>query len=357
MIKLLVFAPNFNGGGAERVLINYLCDLDKSKYSITLVLVEKKGVLLTLVPEHVNLISLGKRKTIYCIPALRKLINSLNVDIVYSTLIRTHIVLNLAILGIENKPKLILRSPNSPKLLRENKQLGFFQSKLLNFAYKKADTVIAQTPEMKDELNKYNFVELEKVKVFINPLNTNFIDKQSNVEYPPFSREKINVVASGRLIEQKGFDVLIDCFKSVVENNSSFHLHILGEDVSGKLNSLLNRCEILDLSNNVTFHGFQKNPYIFYKNADLYVLSSRWEGMPNTVIENLYLQTPVVATKCIPFLNQLIENGKNGWLVEVDNKDELAAAILSSGKLLADKYDANKFKSNINELFHIKRAK
>lgn len=353
MKKILVFTPTLNGGGAERVLMNYLNGLDANKFLITLVLVDEVGVLLDLLPEHVQVLNLKSKKTSLSIFRLAGAIKRIKPDIVYSTLINANIVVYLAVILINSKARVVMRSPNSPGLLYKNKQLGFLQRMLLRLAYKKAHAVIAQTPEMKMELSKYDFVNSEKIRVFMNPLNTSFIDRQSSIDPSPFSNDKINVVASGRLTKQKGFDILISAFKLVVMKNSLYHLHILGDGKAGEMRKLKHQCESLDVVSNVTFHGFQKNPYVYYKNADLYVLSSRWEGMPNTVIENLYLKTPVVATKCVPFLSELIVNGKNGRLVDVGNEEQLATSITNAIGLKVAGNQLDKYFEDVNVLFDI----
>ena len=146
--KVVFFLPNLHGGGAERVSITMLRKLDKSKFDITLVLVKKVGDFIELVPSNVNIIDLNLQKTIFSYFKFRNIIQKIQPDIVFSTLIRTHNVLYLALYGIQNKPKIILRSPNSPKLLLENNQLGRWSRFLLEKAYKRANLILAQTPEM-----------------------------------------------------------------------------------------------------------------------------------------------------------------------------------------------------------------
>lgn len=79
--------------------------------------------------------------------------------------------------------------------------------------------------------------------------------------------------------------------------------------------------------------GFQNNPYVYIKYADCFVLSSRWEGLPNVMIESLYLGTPVAAFKCIPIIERIITNGIDGYLAEKDNVSSLANAMLQASRL------------------------
>jgi len=329
MKKILFFLPSLNAGGAERVAINIIKLLDSlKKFEIHLLLLEKSSEYIAQLPVDVIVYDLKTKKTIFSILKLRKRILKIRPHIVFSTLIRTHIAIDLALVGIKNKPEVIYRSPNSPKLLLKYRQLSFLRKYLLERAYRNANKIIAQTPEMKDEIIKYHNIKAEKIKVFLNPIDQDLIDKSiKNIENP-FNADFINVVAAGRLAEQKGFDVLIKSFRKVIDFNSKFRLFIIGQDMLNEKENLKKIIVSLNLENKISFLGFQENPYRYFYYSDLYVLSSRWEGLPNTVLENLYLKKPVVATKCIPFMNTLIEDGKNGLLVDVESEESLANALL-----------------------------
>lgn len=346
--KILFFLPNLNGGGAERVTVNILRQLDLKKFEIRLALVDKSGVLLELIPSKIIIIDLKSKKTILSIFKLRKIICNFNPDIIFSTLIRTHIAIDLSLTGIKNKPKLIYRSPTSPKHSLKNKQLNELQKKLLEKAYRNADIIIAQTPEMKDEIVELHKIDSDRIQVMLNPIDTDLIDKKIQNTENPFDTNYINVVSAGRLTKEKGFDILIQSFKIIVNQNNEFRLYIIGEDVIGLRKELINLVKSLDLTEHVFFLGFQTNPYMFFSHSDLYVLSSRWEGLPNTILENLYIKKPIVATKCIPFMEKLIENGKNGFLIDVEDKYALAESIINYKKINTD-YIINDFNTSTFE--------
>lgn len=335
-IKLIIFLPNLHGGGAEKVTINIMRMLDATKYDINLVLVSKIGEYINLVPPYVTVHNLNSKKTLLSIYKLRKTIIKIKPDIIYSSLIRANIVMYLTQLTLLNKPIMILRSPNSPKLLLKNKQIGCVTQFFLRKAYQQANMVLAQTPEMKFELEKYYKLCSDKVKVLLNPLDTSLIDEKVHNTSNPFDDNYINVVAAGRLTSQKGFDTLIRAFDFVVQDNTDFRLYIIGSD-HGEGKRLLRLIDDLNLTQNIFLLGFQENPYKFFYYSDLFVLSSRWEGLPNAVLENLYLNKPVIATRCIPFMDTLIKNYENGILVEVDNITELSKAILEYKKIKQNK--------------------
>jgi len=348
--RIMFFLPNLYSGGAERVTINMLRTLNPKLYDIHLVLVDKKGDYISLVPNNITIHDLKVKKTLLSIFKLRSKIEEIKPDIVYSTLLRASVALYLSML-FKTKIYTILRNPSSPKLLLENNQISAPLKFFVEKAYQSADLVIAQTPEMKKELNEYHNIDINKIEVFLNPIDSKLIDQKVSSCENPFDSSFINVLAAGRLTQAKGFDILIYSFKNVILKNDKFMLHIIGKD-DGEEDKLKNIVKELKLEKYVKFLGFQENPYQFFKYSDLYVLSSRWEGLPNTVLENLYLKKPIVATRCIPFMNELICDGKNGLLVDIENKKQLADAILNY-EVIDTNYKSDLDKGNVNELFNV----
>lgn len=349
--KILFFLPQLVGGGAERVTIHIIRILDKFLFDVHLVVANSDGPAKNYLPSEIILHDLNVAKTLFSIIKLRKLVQMLNPDIFFSSLIRGHIAINIAMIGIKNCPYIILRSPNSPKLLLKHNQISCIENLLLKNAYKKADLVIAQTPEMKDEITKFYKTERNKVYFLVNPLDVKTIDFKLKNCQTPFDNHTINIVAAGRLINQKGFDVLIKSFAKVIEKNSLFRLYIIGEDVVGEKAKLDRIIASLGLEQYIVFLGYQENPYQYFKFANLYVLSSRWEGLPNTVLECLYLETPVVATRCIPYMKELIQEGFNGSLVDVEDVDSLTLAILGYKKIKLKFADTIEHNVRINDFF------
>jgi len=350
-IKILFFIPQLVGGGAERVSITIMKILDKDIFDIHLVVTTTKFSVYESLPKGITLHNLKTLKTSASIFALRKLIKRLNPDILYSSLFRGHIAISIALIGLSKRPFLMFRSPNSPKLLIEYKQISQIEKFFLKYAYKKANIIVAQTPEMKDEIIQYHKVKVDKVKVLINPIDSSLINEKIKYIENPFNPNNINVVASGRIVYQKGFDILIQSFKYVIEQNSLYKLYIIGGGAAEEVNALKKLVDTFGLSEHVFFLGFQDNPYRYYYFSDLYVLSSRWEGLPNTVLENLYLQKPIVSTRCIPYMETLISERKSGLLVDVEDVNALAEAILNYKSITGEFMETVSIEKRVNDFF------
>lgn len=327
-IKILFVIPNLNGGGVERIFVNYIRSLNIERYDISLLLINKTGEFLKFIPKHVNIVDLGKSKTRYGFFKLLKSIKNIDPELIVSTTNRMNILILMVSLFVTSKTKICLYEPSMPSAQFGEKYLPRYYLLLMKILYRLSDYIIAQTDEMKNEIVDYYFVKKEKILVTSNPMDTKLIDEQASQYENPYDKSNINIVASGRIREEKGFDFLLRSFAKVVGNNKKFKLYILG-DIGSKsyLNELQNIIQKCDLTDHVQFIGFKSNPFPYYKHADLFVLSSKWEGLPNVVLEALYLQTPVVVTDCIPYFNKLICEGKNGYVVKFGDKQDLAEKI------------------------------
>jgi len=189
------------------------------------------------------------------------------------------------------------------------------------------DKFIVNSESVRDTLLKAPFIRPEKIAIVKNGIAT---DKAGDVNpelmrslgVPPNAKV---VGATGRLAKQKGFDVLIKAFKNVREKRPDAFLVIAGEGHERKdLKRLAGR---LDLSNGVSMPGFVEDMPSFYGGLDLFALPSRFEGMPNVVLEAMAAEVPVVATD-VSGVADLIKDRRTGHLVPAENPEELASRII-----------------------------
>lgn len=341
--KLAVVVPSLRGGGAEKVIINILRNIDKNKFDIKLILVKKEGPYVKLIPDDILVSDLNKERVRYSLLKLIKELNEFKPDIIFSTL--GH--LNIALLSIrkliKGNPKIIVREANTPsKSISSNKR---FLTTLYKYFYPKADLIVAQCKEMKDDIVDIFNIDEKKITYIYNPVDIEGI-KNCCKNKNPYNNNKINLLSVGRLTFQKGFDILIDAFNIVLKKIPNAHLTILGEGILK--NDLQKQAEILGIRENISFVGFKENPYPYYYYSDVYILSSRWEGFPNTLLEALACGTKVVATDCKSGPKEILAGGKYGVLVNEGDYKSLADGIIKA--IIGE----NKTSDRAN-LFHIKK--
>ena len=193
---------------------------------------------------------------------------------------------------------------------------------LLYSFYAKKAIVICQTQRMKKELlmNVPSF-KYRDVRVVMNPVEVNEIYSAASKiseKNLGFKTNKANIVAVGRLVEEKAYDILLDAVSQI---HLDYHLHILG---AGPLESSLKaQVERLNISDCVTFLGHVTNPFPYIKNADLCVLPSRLEGFPNVLLEMMALSERVVSTRCADGIEEM----PGIFTCNINNSNELKAKI------------------------------
>lgn len=345
-MKKVLFFLQSGVGGAERVTVTIGKNLDREKFDVSFCLVgDAKGILNieNFISKEYALLRIPKCRGFRLIHALKKIIAREKPDVIFSSITFVNTKL-LALAPFFPKIKFIVRNNNYLYTLSAMQKL------VLRVFYRFADAIIAQTDEMSLEL--IDKIKLPKKKIFTlqNPIDVMTIDEKKN-ELSPF-KEKNNIVyvASGRCQPVKGFDILVKAFKLVLNQQPNARLHILGkitENCEACYNEVANLAKDLGVSDRVVFEGFQLNPYVFVKNADCFVLSSRNEGLPNVLIESLYLGTPVAATKCIPVISRIVEDGVNGFLAESEDAESLASAMLKASKL--GRVSSNYHSASMNE--------
>ena len=341
--KIIFFTPS-RCGGAERVLVTISKYLSDKEFDVSYHLFGDKNQMELFIPKNRDIIwHHSKNHVSNFISIAHNVIKTKKPDVVFASQMPLNWRLVFASLGC--KVKVILRSNNYVETQ------GLFQRIRLMFAYNFADLVIAQTEEMRQGIIKKLFVSSHKVITMANPVDKDYINNCIKKSYNPYPQsENIVYVAVGRFSPAKGFDILIKAFSAVKEKQPNAMLYIVGRyddaaEYFRKIKALINS---LRLNKAINLVGFKENPYSYMQYANCFVLSSRIEGLPNVMLEALYLKTPVAATTCIPVISRIVKNGKNGFLAKSEDPKSLASAMLSAsclGKVTSDyvETDGKKF--------------
>lgn len=324
--------PNLGGAGAERVISILLNHLDRKLFIPKLIILKKNGrnTFLSDLNSDVEIISLGLKSrlrfsVISFIIRLIRVIRRESPDILF---------MGAGTINAFVSPFLFLLSNRTKKIARESNLPSHFEKiRLIRWMYKKFynnyDVIIAQSDDMVSELiNNFDIIP-SKIKKINNPVDVDYIRKKimedSQVLFP---EDKINLLAAGRLTYQKGFDLLLNELSGV--KNINYHLTILGE--GEEETNLKNQMISLGMQDRVTFKGNVINPYIYMNKADVFILSSRFEGFPNVLLEALTCGCPVLANDCPGGIREIITEGFNGFIFnyELRNFSEKLCQTLES---------------------------
>jgi len=331
--KILFLIPSLAAGGAERVIVNLLRHLDSSKFVLVLAVVNmRSAVFLEDVPDNVELIDLGCTRVRFAIFKIIHLIWTIRPNVLFSTL--GHLNLLLAILK-PLMPKNIRYFCRETTILSEGVKT-YPNSHYWVWGYKhfynRFDKIICQSKYMRDDLKEHFGVLPDKLVVINNPVDiervrhlaTELVVTKAVVSGGNNSKV-INLVSAGRMVKVKGFDLLIEAL--ALNGNPDIHLTLLGDGpLKEELQAL---AKTRGVEQQVHFVGYQKNPYSFIAQADAYVLSSRFEGFPNVVLESLACGTPVIATPAVGGTKEILE-GMEGCLLTNNVSAEALAEALSS---------------------------
>jgi len=317
MKRIMIIVPSMRGGGSERVMSILSNNLDRKKFDITLILLKKEGQYLKDLHDDIKIIDLNVKKARYSIIKLYKIIKSDKPDIVFSTLGYLNILLSMLKYFFSKKIKFIARESSIPSQNHSDSLFGIVMKLLYKLFYNNFDLIIAQSDFMKEDLIKNYNIYNGKIKVINNPVDIEKIHKLYNIELNYYDNDKINLLAVGRLNKVKRFDILIDIVNNL---DNKFFLTIIGS--GSEKQTLIKKIQSLNLENKVKILEFQTNPYNYMKNADVLLLTSKYEGFPNVVLEANTCGTPVVAFNSPGGTAEIIETDINGILIENNNLNE-----------------------------------
>jgi glycosyltransferase involved in cell wall biosynthesis len=335
-MKVAFFIPYFGDGGVERTTLILSQMFIKDGHSVDIITLKPWGPFLKQMPSEIRVVNLHTRRTLTAIPKLITYLRKEQPTALISAQHYANIVSIWACMLSRAKTKLIIteRLALSEAFANKRNFREYVLPLLIRWFYQKAEAVVANSEGGAEDLACILGWMRQRIHVIYNPTYDDSILEKSQepLNHPWFQPGEPPVILGvGRLTHQKDFATLIRAF-AIVRKELECRLVILGEgEERPKLEALAKE---LGIGEDVDLPGFVDNPYKYMARASLFVLSSRYEGLPNVLIEALACGTPVVSTDCPSGPREILMNGKGGLLVPVGNAEKMATAIL---KLLRDK--------------------
>jgi len=327
--KIFFIAPSL-AGGLGRIIVYLLRYLDRSKFELSVVVLDSRNDYKELVPSDVKIIFLDKKgrfdffRLILSLSRIIKIENPFTI-FAFSTYINYLSVL-AKMLSISKIP-LFLSERNNLLISLKNERFTFIKKIIIRNLYPKANAIIAPSEGVKRDLIVNFGIKEKKCKLIYNGTDLDNIKilSMEPVDHPWFKENIPVIVACGRLSKQKNYPMLLKSIEIIKEKQSA-RLLILGDgEERSKLESLVRKFGIRD---KIDFLGFQKTPFKFIAKATLFVLTSLWEGFPNVLVEAMACGVPVISTNCPSGADEIITNGINGMIIPVNNEKALSEAIM-----------------------------
>lgn len=317
--------PSMEGGGVEKNLIliaNYF-----AQNHINIKLITYKNKFSNLLNSKIKIItpnkkSINKSKYYKYFVCLFILLNTFlrHDSVIFSFQANIYAII---LCKLFNK-KIIVRSNSSPS--------GWNKNLLKNFIFKiflkKSDVLIVNSKIFKKEMdNKFN----TNSKFIPNPLNKNeiILKSKKTVKVNVFKKNCLNIINIARFTDQKDHFTLLKAFKKI-HKKIKIRLLIIGYGPNKK--KIINFILSNNLSKKVVVKSFKKNPYPYIKKSDLFVLSSKYEGLPNVLLEAIALKKYVISSNCPTGPKEILGGGKYGTLFKISNYNQLAKHIIDFSK-------------------------
>lgn len=351
MIKILFVTHSLGSGGAEKVFSLIMNNLDRTKFSIDCLLLNRVTHEVVLEPD-IHLTELKSTFFLKSIVKVSSYIRKSKPDIVLGTVAPVNILLMVV------KLLSILDHSRPIYVLRESTVLSEFQKlkgaknriliRMVSWFYPFYDKIICQSNDIKNDLHRSFHISKSKLVLINNPVMFNSIVEVDN----SIDGKDLKFVTVGRLRQEKGVERLLQIiakYKTVAIK--PFKYYILGDgDVenTSKAKKLVKR---LSISENVELVGHFNNPVEFIKDADLFLQGSFFEGFPNAVLEACSVGVPVIAFDVPGGTKEIIRHGKNGILVDDGKLDDYVNYLT---RIDSFEFDRKSIVQDIQDRFSIK---
>lgn len=321
MKKLLFLIPNLKHGGAEKVLVNLVNNLDPTKYDITVQTLFDVGVHKDALKPHIHYRSVMR----YQFRGNTTLFKLFSPRFLWKWMVKERY--DIAISYLEGPTSRILGGCPDPDTKRiawihieldtpKKAAIGFRSPAEAERIYNSFDQIVAVSKNVKDCFSHELQIHAPICVLYNTNETEQIVEKAKEPLAPPktIDQGQISVCSVAKLSKTKGFDRLLEVHKRLLDEGLGHHIYILG--IGEEQHALEQQMKRLGIEDSVTLLGFDKNPYKYVSRCDLYVCSSHREGFSTAVTEALVVGTPVVSTDCSGAKELLGENDEFGLVVE-----------------------------------------
>jgi len=319
--KIIIFNPSIEDGGVEKnlyLITNFLANKEKEIYLISSDINRKnkfsKKINFLYSKYFLNSNSGRYTKYLSCLITLIKTIYDDKNYLILSFQANIYCIIICWLFNV----KIIVRLNTAPQGWDHN----FFKNKIYNYFIKKANAVLVNSKFFKKEVdNRYGIKSI----LIYNPFDFKKIKKLSNYKINDlYKKDTINLISVGRLTDQKDQITILKSLVIIVKTKK-IKLVIIGK--GNKEFELKKFTKENNLENYVDFLGYKENPYPYIKKADIFILSSKYEGSPNVLVEAQFLNKYIISTDCPTGPKEILKNYKNSKLIEVGDFKTLANII------------------------------
>jgi glycosyltransferase involved in cell wall biosynthesis len=329
---ITIILPDLRGGGAERLHIVLASHWSALGIKVDFVLMRRCGELLSLLPDGIGIVDLSVDRIRCAILPLARYLRKVRPDIVVSAMwpLTSAAVFSWRLAGKPGRLYLSDHIRLGISCVQELNMSPWLLGAVMRLTYPTASGLIAVSQGVKQDMRCLGGFTDSQVRVIYNPAATGISPKPE----PKNARQKMwgtgfdhHFLSVGALKEQKDHATLIRAFALLPESLNA-KLTILGEGpLRAELEALVQQ---LGLQNRIAMPGFVVDTYPWYRTADLFVLSSRWEGFGNVIVEALECGVQVVSTDCQSGPAEILENGRIGRLVPIQKPAALAASMATA---------------------------
>lgn len=340
MIKVLFMIHDLGQGGAEKVLINLINNMDQNKFDITLISLFGGGVNEQFLKENIRYKTIFKEN----IPGNSKLMKLLSAERLHELFIKDNYDIEIAYLegpaarivsGCRNTNTKLISWIHVEQHSKKIAAQSFRSYKESAKCYQRFDGVVCVSESVKDDFLKL-YPMLSTVDVLYNTNDTDLIAalKNEDIDEEVFSEKEIRICGVGKIVPIKGFDKLARIHKKLIQDGLPVHTYILGK---GPERENIEKYILSNhLENSFTFLGYQTNPYKYIAKCDLFVCTSTAEGFSTAATESLIVGTPVVTTPVAGMEEMLGKGNKYGIISEMSEESLYLCIrnLLQSPKML-----------------------